>query len=217
MVTLTLSLKEIQGAQANKRACCFDLLLDSDTPTGAEGGWPHRACAFQEGPFGKAGPEAPAPDGGPPSHARFALSGCLWGPLRACTARGTTAQPPLSCTKVSLPRGDPEPQWPWEVWGSVPGALHRAPRADQQSLCASFVEVDKHLCAGPHLRLRKFRRGQSTAGPLARGGSRPGPAWALANIPQGLSPPPEMLARPLPHPHHAAPVPRPPAPHPLSP
>ena len=122
MVTLTLSLKEIQGAQANKRACCFDLLLDSDTPTGAEGGWPHRACAFQEGPFGKAGPEAPAPDGGPPSHARFALSGRLWGPLRACTARGTTAQPPLSCTKVSLPRGDPEPQWPWDF-----GAQYQEP------------------------------------------------------------------------------------------
>ncbi|CAM9449348.1 unnamed protein product [Rangifer tarandus platyrhynchus] len=55
-------------------------MLGSDTGRQAQsGGRSHRACAFQEGPFGKAGPEAPAPDGGPPSHAPFALSGRIWG------------------------------------------------------------------------------------------------------------------------------------------
>ena len=95
------------------------------------------------------------------------------------------------------------PQWSWEVWVPVPGTLHRAPRADQQSLCASFVEVDKHLlCAGPHLRLRKFRRGQSTAGPLqARSpgeGAIPVQSGHWRTIHRACGLPPEMLARPSP-------------------
>ena len=95
------------------------------------------------------------------------------------------------------------PQWSWEVWVPVPGTLHRAPRADQQSLCASFVEVDKHLlCAGPHLRLRKFRRGQSTAGPLqARSpgeGAIPVQSGHWRTIHRACGLPSEMLARPSP-------------------
>lgn len=116
---------------------------------------------------------------------------------------GTTAQTALSCTKVSLPRGDPEPQRSWEVWGPVPGTLHRAPRADQQGLCASSVEVDKHLlCAGPHLRLRKFRRRQNTAGRSER--EVPGRESFRAGLGAGehsagpVASRPETLARPSP-------------------
>lgn len=54
---------------------------------------------------------------------------------------GTTAQTPLSLPQVSPPTQHcPEETlsltWFWEVWGPVPGTLHRAPRADQQSLYA---------------------------------------------------------------------------------
>ena len=114
------------------------------------------------------------------------------------------------------------PQWSWEVWVPVPGTLHRAPRADQQSLCASFVEVDKHLlCAGPHLRLRKFRRGQSTAGPLqARSpgeGAIPVQSGHWRTIHRACGLPPEMLARPSPiltkHPLNQVPLPLTHSPH----
>ena len=59
---------------------------------------------------------------------------------------GTTAQTPLFCIKVSPPTQHcPEETlsltWSWEVWGPVPGTLHRAPRADQQSLCAFICSL----------------------------------------------------------------------------
>lgn len=69
-MTLTLILKETRfKTQADKQmGWCFAMLLDSDTDRQArsEEIVVTGACAFQEGLFGKAGPEAPAPDGGPP-------------------------------------------------------------------------------------------------------------------------------------------------------
>ena len=60
MVILTLSLKEIQGAKANKCACCFDLLLDSDKPTGAERGMVSPGLRLPGGPIWEGRPRGPS-------------------------------------------------------------------------------------------------------------------------------------------------------------
>ena len=155
--------------QRNKWAwclpCCWTLTL---TDRRRVGQWSHRACAFQEGLFGKAGPEAPAPDGGPPSHAPFGLSGRIWGAapgLHSTWAllhrHGVTSHP-------ALPRGDLEPHM---ILGCL-GPSTRNPSQSTQSQPAepvcihSHTEVYKHLlCARPYLRLRKFRREQNTPRP----------------------------------------------------
>ena len=172
VVTLTLSLKETDSRHAGKQTngpgalpCCWTLTL---TDRRRVGQWSHRACAFQEGLFGKAGPEAPAPDGGPPSHAPFGLSGRIWGAapgLHSTWAllhrHGVTSHP-------ALPRGDPEPHM---ILGCL-GPSTRNPSQSTQSRPAepvcihSHTEVYKHLlCARPYLRLRKFRREQNTPRP----------------------------------------------------
>ena len=134
--------------QRNKWAwclpCCWTLTL---TDRRRVGQWSHRACAFQEGLFGKAGPEAPAPDGGPPSHAPFGLSGRIWG-----------AAPGLHSTWALLHRHPCSAQ----RCHPRPSTAHR--RACVHSFAAS--EVHKHLqCARPYLRLREFRSEQNTPRP----------------------------------------------------
>ena len=67
------------------------LLLDSDTGQQAQsGGMVSPGLCLPGGPIGKAGPEAPAPDGGPPSHTRFALSGASGGHFGLAQHGGTT-------------------------------------------------------------------------------------------------------------------------------
>lgn len=117
------------------------MLLDSDTDRQVQSrGMVSPACAFQEGLFGKAGPEAPVPDGGPPSHAHFALRGRIWGPLRACTAHGHYCTDTLVLAKgvtshPALPRGDPEPHM---VLGGL-GPSTRNPSQSTQSRPAEPV------------------------------------------------------------------------------
>ena len=151
VVTLTLSLKETDSRHAGKQTngpgalpCCWTLTLTGRRRVRE---WSHRACASQEGLFGKAGPEAPAPDGGPPSHALFALRGHIWG-----------AAPGLHSTWALLHRHPCSAQ----RCHPRPSTAHR--RACVHSFAAS--EVHKHLlCARPYLRLRKFRREQNTPRP----------------------------------------------------
>ena len=92
-------------------------------------------------PSRKAGPAAPEPDGGPPSHAPFALSWRIWGAtpgLHSMWAllhrhlvlpKGVTSHP-------ALPRGDPEPHMVLGVLGPSTRNPSQGTRADQQSLCA---------------------------------------------------------------------------------
>lgn len=167
------------------------------------GGWSHWACAFQEGPFGKAGPEAPAPDGGPPSHAHFALSGRIWGATSglhstwALLHRHPCPAQRCHCPEETLSLSGPG-RFGAQYQEPFTGHPERTSRA-----CASFVEVDKHLlCAGPHLRLRKFRRGQSTAGPLRvrspGEGAVPGQPGCWGTFRRACRLPAETLARPSP-------------------
>ena len=170
-VTPTLHLKETDGRRAGRQTNGPGALPRCWTPTLAHrrrvGRWSHRACAFQEGLFGKAGPEAPAPDGGPPSHAASLSVGASGGPLRACTECGhyCTDTPVLHKGVTSypgLPRGDPEPHM---VLGGL-GPSTRNPSQDTQSRLAEPVCI--------HLQPRRFTSTYYGPGPTSGSGNSEG-------------------------------------------
>ena len=118
--------------QINKWAWCLDMLLDSDTDRQAQSrGMVSPACAFQEGLFGKAGPEAPVPDGGPPSHAHFALRGRIWGAAPGLhSTRALLHRHPCPCQRCHLPPSTAQSlfivAFPRSVWVCT-GGLSRFP------------------------------------------------------------------------------------------